>query len=199
MAQHLDEAPTSHREMFNAVDHLFQELLQSKKPFGGKPMLLGGDFRQIPPVMRYVERDAVSSFTLSSLPWWKTECVLHCPLSINMRAKEDVPYAQFCQSVGDGTCPPSDAFDSEDILSAATIALPPQISSPLGSTPADLLDWVYDGFLDVLPAQWPQFYEARSVLVPTNEAADELNDHMLAGDHRSVHSKRCSEPPKTSR
>ena len=182
----------SHREMFKAVDQLFQELLHCKKPFGGKPMLLGGDFRQIPPVMRYVERDAVSSFMLPSLPWWKTGCVHHCKLSMNMRAKEDIPYAEFCQSVGDGNCPPADAFDSSDILSAATIALPSQISSPLDSTPSDLLDWVYDGFLDVLPAQWPLFYEARSVLAPTNEAADELNGHMSDGHHRSRNYKLSS-------
>eukprot|EP00973_Karenia_brevis_P073288 10182246-Karenia_brevis.AAC.1 len=46
-----DEAPTASRAMFEAVDNLLQRLMNNKKPFGNKTVLLGGDFRQIPPVL----------------------------------------------------------------------------------------------------------------------------------------------------
>ena len=55
-----DEAPTSCRSMFEAVDNCMRYLLGVDKPFGGKTFLLGGDFRQIPPVMRYLDREAVA-------------------------------------------------------------------------------------------------------------------------------------------
>ena len=55
-----DEAPTASKSLVSAVDLMLQELMHSALPFGGKIILLGGDFRQIPPVLRYVERDAVN-------------------------------------------------------------------------------------------------------------------------------------------
>jgi hypothetical protein len=36
----------------NAVDKLFKDLMSNELPFGGKVMLLGGDFRQCLPVGR---------------------------------------------------------------------------------------------------------------------------------------------------
>ena len=38
---------------------------------------------------------------------------------------------------------------------------------------------VYDGFLDVKPAQWFDFYCHRAVVTPTNDTADALNSTML--------------------
>ena len=64
-----DEAPTASRSMFEAVDRCLRELMATDRPFGGKPVLLGGDFRQIPPVLRYVEREQVAAHTIAALPW----------------------------------------------------------------------------------------------------------------------------------
>jgi len=52
-----DEAPMMHRRAFEAVDHTLHDLMQlddakaTEKIFGGKTMVLGGDFRQILPVV----------------------------------------------------------------------------------------------------------------------------------------------------
>ena len=53
-----DEAPMAHRNCFEAVDRTLRDILQiedpqnAEKPFGGKVVVLGGDFRQILPVVR---------------------------------------------------------------------------------------------------------------------------------------------------
>jgi len=41
-----DEAPMCPKIAFECVDRLLKEIMSSSKPFGGKVMLLGGDFRQ---------------------------------------------------------------------------------------------------------------------------------------------------------
>lgn len=52
-----DEAPLNHKHVFEAVDRSFRDIMRQEdknnlnKPFGGKTVLLGGDFRQILPVL----------------------------------------------------------------------------------------------------------------------------------------------------
>ena len=56
--------------------------------------------------------------------------------------------------------------------------VPPHLSLGPDATSADLMNWVYEGFETVQPAQWATFYSDRAVVTPTNEAADALNDAM---------------------
>jgi len=52
-----DEAPMMHRYAFEAVDRTLKDLMKAVdpalegKPFGGKVIVFGGDFRQILPVV----------------------------------------------------------------------------------------------------------------------------------------------------
>ncbi|XP_021754741.1 uncharacterized protein LOC110720016 [Chenopodium quinoa] len=52
-----DEAPMIHRHAFDAVDRTLRDIMQTEnansgdRPFGGKTVVLGGDFRQILPVV----------------------------------------------------------------------------------------------------------------------------------------------------
>ena len=41
----------AHRFAFEAVDRTFRDLTNVDEPFGGKIFILGGDFRQILPVV----------------------------------------------------------------------------------------------------------------------------------------------------
>lgn len=46
-----DEAPMQHRHIHEAVDHTFCDIRNSNAPFGGLPIVFGGDFQQILPVI----------------------------------------------------------------------------------------------------------------------------------------------------
>lgn len=46
-----DEAPMCHRYAFEAINRTLQDIMGSSMLFGGKTMLLSGDFRQILPVI----------------------------------------------------------------------------------------------------------------------------------------------------
>ncbi|XP_076884568.1 uncharacterized protein LOC143533782 [Bidens hawaiensis] len=61
-----DEAPISDRRCFESLNKSLQDILDKPcVPFGGKSMLLGGDFRQTLPIVR---KASISSIIASSLP-----------------------------------------------------------------------------------------------------------------------------------
>jgi len=177
-----DEAPTAPKAAIKAVDELLRDLMDQRHlPFGGKVVVLGGDFRQIPPILRRVDERAVKSFTLRGLAWWRSKHVGHYALTRNMRAREDPDYADFLEELGNGTFPGS-ADDSHGCeLHPRTVCLPASITAPFSWKAADLMDWVYTGYQSVAPADWSAFYETRAVVTPLNASAAELNNWMLEG------------------
>ncbi|XP_035838923.1 uncharacterized protein LOC118486528 [Helianthus annuus] len=85
-----DEAPLQHRYAFEAVDRTFRDICRNNIPgadrrvFGGKCVALGGDFRQILPVIPLAPRsEIVASVVNKSSTIWG-ECKVFS-LTINMR------------------------------------------------------------------------------------------------------------------
>ncbi|GBM19767.1 hypothetical protein AVEN_59446-1 [Araneus ventricosus] len=81
-----DEAPVTHVHAFLAVDRLLQDLTKCKEPFGGKVILLGGDFRQVLPVILRGSRTLTVASSLKKHALWLTFHKLY--LTKNMRALE---------------------------------------------------------------------------------------------------------------
>ncbi|XP_012828649.1 PREDICTED: uncharacterized protein LOC105949891 [Erythranthe guttata] len=65
-----DEAPMMHRYCFEALDKTRKSILQADKPFGGNVVVLGGDFRQILPVVLKASRQNIVHATINSSPLW---------------------------------------------------------------------------------------------------------------------------------
>jgi ATP-dependent DNA helicase PIF1 len=84
-----DEAPMMHKHCFEAVDRSLRDILSSVNienkfiPFGGKLVVLGGDFRQILPVIPKGTRQEVVNATINSSYLWNFCEVLK--LTKNMR------------------------------------------------------------------------------------------------------------------
>ena len=55
-------------EVFDAIDRLLRDLMSNDVPFGGKVIVLGGDFRQILPVVKKGTPTEIIE-----------KCVLHSP------------------------------------------------------------------------------------------------------------------------
>jgi ATP-dependent DNA helicase PIF1 len=59
-----DEAPMLNRWGFEAVDRSLRLLMNNDKPFGGKIMVLGGDLRQVLPVIPKAKKSQIMSMIL---------------------------------------------------------------------------------------------------------------------------------------
>lgn len=70
-----DEAPMMSRYCFEALDRSLSDIIgkQSDKPFGGKVVVFGGDFRQVLPVINGGNRAAIVMASMNSSYLWE-----HC-------------------------------------------------------------------------------------------------------------------------
>ncbi|XP_028081957.1 uncharacterized protein LOC114283346 [Camellia sinensis] len=96
-----DEVPMQHRHCVEAVDHTLRDTCDSEKPFGGITVVLGGDFRQILPVITKGIREQIVNASLRHSFLWKDIHVLS--LNLNMRLNhanlENANFAKFLMEV----------------------------------------------------------------------------------------------------
>ena len=79
----LDEATMLDRFLFEALDRTLQDLLAVERPFGGKRLILAGDFRQCLPVIKGASKSEIISRCINQSPLWEHFKIMR--LSINMR------------------------------------------------------------------------------------------------------------------
>ncbi|XP_076936037.1 uncharacterized protein LOC143602975 [Bidens hawaiensis] len=65
-----DEASMAKRHAIEEVDRTFQDIIGVSLPFGGKIMVMGGDFRQVLPVIKRGTRAQVVDSSLRMSPLW---------------------------------------------------------------------------------------------------------------------------------
>ncbi|OMP11284.1 DNA helicase PIF1, ATP-dependent [Corchorus olitorius] len=111
-----DEAPMVHRNCIEALNKTLQDVVSdvdsdsASKPFGGKTIVFGSDFKQILPVIPYGSKSQILNATITSSDLWK-ECRL-LALKTNMRflrkgMDEDErnqmrEFAEWILKIGDG-------------------------------------------------------------------------------------------------
>lgn len=54
-----DEITMANVHAFNLVDRLFPDIMRNQNPFGGKVVIVGGDFRQCLPVIPRGDRTVI--------------------------------------------------------------------------------------------------------------------------------------------
>ena len=58
------------REALECVDMLLRDVSQNDMPFGGKVLVLGGDFRQVLPVMPHCAREDIVGHSIKAHNLW---------------------------------------------------------------------------------------------------------------------------------
>jgi ATP-dependent DNA helicase PIF1 len=180
-----DEAPMMNRFCFEAFDRTMRDVMRFedeanlKRPFGGKVVVLGGDFRQILPVVRKATMGDIIKATVSSSKIWRTVKVLK--LTKNMRLIGDTStnahdeiktFAKWILDIGDGVHEADDNGESE-------IEIPKDLCILEGTDPLrHLIQFVYPDIVQNI--QNTHFFEDQAVLAPTLDIVEQVNDFVLS-------------------
>ncbi|XP_074318687.1 uncharacterized protein LOC141655509 [Silene latifolia] len=174
-----DEAPMLNPFCFEALDRTLRDILRSPtKPFGGKVIVFGGDFRQILPVIPKGSRQDIVLSAINASYLWSFCKVLK--LTKNMRllsSNTDVDLAKVKEfsdwilKLGDGLL--GDPNDAE-----ATIEIPEEILIREADNPiAAIVESTYPSADQNV---WnANYFQERAILAPTHETVYMVNDYLL--------------------
>nr|GAT43072.1 ATP-dependent DNA helicase [Mycena chlorophos] len=98
-----DEAPTANRAVLACVDDILRKIMHNDTAFGGKVVVLLGDFRQTGPVVQGGSRAQIVDASIRSSPLWDLFTVFR--LTRPIRNAEDLEFADFLDTIGDGAGP----------------------------------------------------------------------------------------------
>ena len=133
-------------------------------PFGGKTILLGGDFRQVLPIPSKNHTADAYACSLKLSPYFQETNRSHFRryhLSDNMRAQgESAEFKEFLLMVGEDRVPKDEEGKME---------VPVHLRSS-----GDLIQEVFQGNFDN-----PDHLNSRAILCPTNAHVDRMNKKIL--------------------
>ncbi|XP_077251242.1 uncharacterized protein LOC143890438 [Tasmannia lanceolata] len=183
-----DEAAMIHRYAIEAVDRTLKDLLTTpsfdarSKVFGRKTTVLGGDFKQVLPVIPRGRREATVAACLQKSYLWKQCQLLH--LTTNMRVfqhrlssierNEVSEFAQWLLDVGNGTLP---AISIHNHMEADWIKIPNDMLILDNNTGVgQLISEIYPNLTSNLDDD--TYLEQRAILAPKNDDVDHINTIM---------------------
>ena len=169
------------REALDCADRLLRDLTDIDSPFGGKVMVLGGDFRQVLPVMPHCSRADVVGHSIKAHPFFTEGSIAVHSLTRNMRARDDEDWRAYLLDVGKGNVAPPPS------LGEFSMRLRDDILAPRGWNYMDLVRHTFPDLVasarrtaqsNSLP-EMCAFWSDRAVLTPTNAMVDEVNNAII--------------------
>ncbi|XP_052185357.1 uncharacterized protein LOC127797005 [Diospyros lotus] len=175
-----DEAPMMNKYCFEALDKSMRDILRFSNPmsyelpFGGKVVVLGGDFRQILPVIPRGTRQDIVLATINSSYLWRNCKVLRLTKNMrlqNVESDEDFinlkSFSEWIASIGDGTIGgPNDGNAVIDIPDDLLLnALDDPVASIMNST--------YPNFTSNVNET--EYLQGRAILAPTLDVVETVN------------------------
>ncbi|XP_043266625.1 ATP-dependent DNA helicase pif1-like [Venturia canescens] len=157
-----NEAPMAPRHALEVADRTLRDIMNNDKPFGGKVIVLGGDFRQLLPVKVRGTRSEIINLSIKYSALW-----LHFSkyaLTQNMRVlPNEVEFAKFLLDIGDGLL--NDANDN--------LQIPERCLAPPNQ------DIVEDTYGQLVKAKRFQDVAKRAILSARNVDVDEINSRVM--------------------
>ena len=163
-----DEVPMQHKYCFEVVHRLLGDLRSVTDDilFGGVPVILGGDFAQILPVVPHGSRaDIVGACLQTSFIWPR---LTQLRLRINMRVREGENGQDFVRWIGELPYDPAQN---------GMVTIPDYIAQPQSITA--LIDRIYPRALLLQAPTDISAFRGRSLLTTLNTAVTELNAVIL--------------------
>ncbi|KAK3774188.1 hypothetical protein RRG08_001323 [Elysia crispata] len=160
-----DEAPMMNQKVFECVSRSLSDLTDCSKPFGGKVVVLGGDFRQILPVVPKGRQADILNVTLNKSYLWDYIKIIH--LRQNMRVGNDGQFQLWLLCIG---------YNTEEVhndIGKMATQIPTELCQP--DTEA-LITSVYNDFNENYTKE--EYLSQRAILT-THENVDHINDKMI--------------------
>ncbi|XP_019171191.1 PREDICTED: uncharacterized protein LOC109166756 [Ipomoea nil] len=178
-----DEAPMMHKFCFEALDRTMRDLLRSTNPrscemtFGGKTVVLGGDFRQILPIIPKGTRQDIVGSSINSSYLWRSCKVFRLTKNLRLRrvksqieAKEIEEFANWIADIGDGKIGNSTDGDAE-------LTIPDKFLLKCeGDTISTIVDSIFPLFRSANGDL--SYLEDSAILAPTLDMVDIINQYM---------------------
>ncbi|XP_057305457.1 uncharacterized protein LOC130642388 [Hydractinia symbiolongicarpus] len=159
----LDEASMIPKHAFHAIDRLLQDICNNELPFGGKVVLLGGNFSQLLPVVRKGKPTEIVDMCLKSSPLW--HLVKEFRLHRNMRTRPgEQQFAAWLLQLGKGVLP---VREQEPFQGAIEVPSQCVIQNEC------IVDTLFRNLS-------PEIMASSVVLTPTNDDSLTINDQVLA-------------------
>ncbi|XP_016195333.1 uncharacterized protein LOC107636328 [Arachis ipaensis] len=181
-----DEAPMTNKLAFEALDRTLRDIMVSVSdrnkdlPFGGKVVILGGDFRQVLPVIPKGSRVEIVMASINSSVLWKY-CKVLC-LTKNMRLtmglEQSTPqelrsFSDWILQVVEGRC-------RTVVSDKLFVDIPSDLIIPVLENPVeDIVNTIYPNLVQNF--RDPSFFQDRAILAPTvdNIRCSSLPNHSL--------------------
>ena len=176
----MDEAPMLDRYQLEALDRTLQDLVNKELPFGGKTIILSGDFRQCLPVIPHASSARVIDAALNRSYLWKFFTVMELKENMRVRASGDPSLEAFDEwtlSIGNGDAKIVQESDLIEIPEGMCIEIKPKSpESPDSEKNAMrlLAEFAYPNIdTNYLKPGW---MDGRAILAPTNKQVDSINN-----------------------
>ncbi|XP_008557720.1 uncharacterized protein LOC103578407 [Microplitis demolitor] len=157
-----DEAPMAPRHKLELVNRTLCDIMNNDLPFGGKIVVLGGDFRQLLPIKVNATRSETINLSIKFSSSWK--CFTKFTLTHNMRAlPEEKEFVKFLLTIGNVT-----SNNRDDYADIPENCIPPNNSNIVHDIYGDLIkNKHYDDFTKV------------AILSPRDADVNEINDQVI--------------------
>ncbi|XP_073138699.1 uncharacterized protein [Henckelia pumila] len=166
-----DEAPMCRRYAIEAVDRTLQDLVGNKEPFGGKVVLLSGDFMQVLPVIpKATIEETIDGSLIRSYLFPRMKVIL---LHENMRAKNDPVFCEFLLRVGAGVEP----VDVNGNIKLPTQMVTKVCEGDIEALENKLIEHVYEGLYENYLSS--TYMTERAILSTKNTYVDTLNKNII--------------------
>ncbi|XP_020963611.1 uncharacterized protein LOC110265137 [Arachis ipaensis] len=169
---------------FEALDRTFRDLMSSNVasardiPFGGKVIVLGGDFRQVLPVIPKGTRAEIVMASINSSILWK-----HCKVmwltknfrlgknSVLSNLDEIKEFSDWILKIGEGSC--GNQKEDEIIVDIPSDLLIPPTDNPIQDIVSAIYSNIHDNYGNV------SYFQECAILAPTVDILQQINDFVV--------------------
>jgi len=187
-----DEAIMTNRQCFEALDRSFKDILSEKGnqldniPFGGKVVVLGGDPKQILPVIENASKAQIINASIFRSYLWKyvTKIILHENMRLKKIKNNSLEYKELSEfndwilRIGNGSEKINMIPETKEDNDSNIVQIPQDLLlSTTGNKIQALIECTYPDFLSNYNN--PEYIKNRAILATTNDIVEDINNYMV--------------------